>query len=242
MDWTDEAIILNVRPHGEGHAVACVFTGEHGAWNGLVFGGAGRRMSPILQPGNRVRAQWRGRTEDALGHFSIELLSADAAKLMGERLSLTGLSAACAVASACLPEREVHQGPYEALKVLISTLEHIEVWPALMARWELGLLSDIGFGLTLDRCAATGARDELIYVSPKSASAVSASAGEAYKDRLLPLPGFLGGTSHDASLSDAIDGLTTTGHFIETRILHLANKTLPDARIRVIDLLRLQLG
>jgi DNA repair protein RecO (recombination protein O) len=107
-----------------------------------------------------------------------------------------------------------------------------------MARWELGLLAELGFGLTLDRCASTGARENLIYVSPRSACAVSAEAGEPYKEKLLPLPAFLRGASNGASREEAIAALTTTGYFIETRILHLSDKTLPDARRRLVDLLK----
>lgn len=156
---------------------------------------------------------------------------------MTDRLALAGLSAACAVALACLPEREAHLPSYEAMAVLLDNLDDQEVWPALMARWELGLLAELGFGLTLDRCAATGTEKNLIYVSPRSACAVSAEAGEPYKDKLLPLPAFLRGASSEASLREACDGLKTTGYFIETRILHLTDRQLPEARLRVADLL-----
>jgi DNA repair protein RecO (recombination protein O) len=128
-----------------------------------------------------------------------------------------------------------------AMSVLLDNLDSPDVWPALMARWELGLLAELGFGLTLDRCAATGARENLIYVSPRSASAVSAEAGEPHKEKLLPLPPFLRGASQEASLAEAIDALKTTGHFVETRILHLANKELPEARTHLVELLRKRL-
>lgn len=242
MDFIDEGIVLAVRAHGENHAVAEIFTAAHGRWAGLVHGGQGRHKRPILQPGNEVRTEWKGRLADSLGHFSLELTKAHAGELMQERLSLSALTAACAVASACLPEREAHARAFLAMKVLLANLGEADVWPALMARWELGLLAELGFGLTLDRCAATGGRENLVYVSPRSASAVSAEAGAPYKDKLLPLPAFLRGASNEASLDDAIAALTTTGYFIETRILHLANKTLPEARVRLMELLRERAG
>jgi DNA repair protein RecO (recombination protein O) len=238
MDFTDEGVILAARAHGENHAVAEIFTASNGRWAGLVHGGQGRRMRPLLQPGNAVRVEWKGRLSESLGHFSLELAHAYAGELMQDRLSLAGLTATCAVASACLPEREAHPRAFQAMKILIANLEHAEVWPALMARWELGLLAELGFGLTLDRCASTGARENLIYVSPRSACAVSAEAGEPYKEKLLPLPAFLRGASNGANREEAIAALTTTGYFIETRILHLSDKTLPDARRRLVDLLK----
>lgn len=238
MSFIDYGIILDARPHGETHAIADIFTAQHGRWTGLVYGGQGRRMQPVLQPGNEVKVEWKGRGEDSLGHFSLEMVRARAAEMMQDRLSLAGLSAACALALACLPEREAHAPAYEAMAVLLDNLDQLELWPPLMARWELGLLAELGFGLTLNRCAATGVRENLIYVSPKSACAVSAEAGAPYKDKLLALPAFLRGGAGEASLTEALDALETTGYFIETRILHLSDRQLPEARLRVIELLK----
>ncbi|MFQ5563615.1 MAG: DNA repair protein RecO [Parvularculaceae bacterium] len=240
MEWSDDGIILGARAHGENHAVAEIFTPGHGRWAGLVYGGQGRRMQPVLQSGNGVKADWKGRLADSLGHFSLELTAPRAAAAMQDRLALAGLSAACAVASACLPEREAHPRAWHAMAVLLDAFDSPDVWPALMARWELGLLAEVGFGLTLDRCAASGARENLVYVSPRSASAVSAEAGEPYKDKLLRLPAFLRDGAAEATAADALDALTLTGYFIETRILHLSDKQLPEARRNVAALLAQQ--
>lgn len=238
MEFVDDAIILAARPHGENHAVADLFTASNGRRTGLVHGGQGRHKRPLLQQGNRLRCVWKGRLDESLGHFALELSRAHAAELMQDRLSLAGLTAVCALAEECLPEREPHPRAFHALTVLLDNLGAIDIWPALLARWELGLLAELGFGLTLDRCAATGARDDLIYVSPRSACAVSASAGAPYRDRLLPLPAFLRDASASASAEDAIAALKTTGHFIETRILHAAHRPLPEARLRLVELLQ----
>lgn len=240
MSFDDHGVILDARAHGETAAVAHIFTEHHGVCAGLVYGGQGRRMRPVLQPGNEVKLEWKGRGE-SLGHFTLELTRARAGEAMGERLSLAALSSAAALARAVLPEREAHQPSYHALAVLLDHLSEPEIWPALMARWELGLLSELGFGLTLDRCAATGAREDLVYVSPRSACAVSRAAGDPYKDKMLPLPAFLRGAA-DATLKDAADALTTTGYFLETRILHLTNKELPEARKRLQEMLNERLA
>ncbi len=238
MEFTDDGIVLSARAHGETAAVADILTPHHGRWAGLVYGGQGRAKKPVLQPGNGVKVTWKGRLDESLGFFTLELTQARAASLMQDRLSLAALTSACAVASATLPERQAHGRVYHTLRILFDHLGDIDIWPALVARWELGLLAELGFGLTLDRCAATGSSDNLIYVSPKSASAVSAEAGEPYKDRMLPLPAFLRDAGAEASLADALDGLKTTGHFIETRILHTANQELPEPRRRLIEHLR----
>jgi DNA repair protein RecO (recombination protein O) len=237
MNFKDDAIILAARAHGETHAVAEILTAHYGRWAGLVYGGQGRAKTPLLQPGNGVIAEWRGTNEESLGALALEVTRPRAAEAMDDRLMLAALSSACALAAAALPEREAHPRIYHTLKILLDHLGDIDLWPALTARWELGLLAELGFGLTLDRCAATGAKDDLVYVSPKSASAVSRAAGDPYKDRLLPLPAFLKDASAPASPEDARAALEMTGYFIETRILHPAGKTLPEARRRLALLL-----
>ena len=71
---------------------------------------------------------------------------------------------------------------------MLGFLDDRAVWPALVVRWELALLEELGFGLDLASCAATGQSTDLVYVSPKSGRAVSSEAGEPYKDRLLACP------------------------------------------------------
>lgn len=237
MTFVDDGLILGARAHGETHSVVEIFTEAHGRWAGLVYGGQGRRMAPILQPGNAVRAEWKGRGE-GLGFFTLELQTAHAAALMQDGLSLAALVAAASVARECLPEREPHPRAFRAMAILIAHLDDVEIWPQLMARWELGLLSELGFGLSLDRCASTGAREDLIYISPRSASAVSREAGEPYKEKLLPLPAFLRDAGAGATRDDAVAALTATGYFLETRVLHVSNKPLPEARLRLLQLLK----
>lgn len=234
MDWESEGYILSVKKHGETSAIIDVFTPDKGRHLGLVRGGVSRRSRPVLQPGNKVKVAWRGRLSEHLGAYTVEALSARAAELMDDRLSLSGLNAICAVARECLPEREPHIDVYRALEVLIENLHDPEIWPALYVRWEAGLLTAMGYGLDLKSCAATGVNDNLTHVSPRSGRAVSASAAEPYKDKLLTLPGFLLGRPY-APLKDVADGLSLTGYFLETRVQWGVNKTLPEARTRMIE-------
>ena len=234
MDWESEGYILSVKKHGETSAIIDVFTPDKGRHLGLVRGGVSRRSRPVLQPGNKVKVAWRGRLSEHLGAYTVEALSARAAELMDDRLSLSGLNAICAVARECLPEREPHIDVYSALEVLIENLHDPEIWPALYVRWEAGLLTAMGYGLDLKSCAATGVNDNLTHVSPRSGRAVSASAAEPYKDKLLTLPGFLLGRPY-APLKDVADGLSLTGYFLETRVQWGVTKTLPDARTRMIE-------
>jgi DNA repair protein RecO (recombination protein O) len=237
MQWSDEGIILSVKAHGETAAVAEIFTRMHGRHLGLVHGGRSRKLRPVLQMGNHVDATWKARLSEHLGHVQVELHKGYAAQAMEDPLALTGLSSLCALAR-LLPERDPHASLFEIALFVLGYLDEPDVWPALMVRWELALLDELGFGLDLSSCAATGTNDQLVYVSPKSGRAVSASAGEEYKDRLLRLPAFLTkGRQGAATTDDVIDGLHLTGHFLETRVLLPRDEAMPAARVRLKDLL-----
>lgn len=220
MQWSDEALVLGVRRHGETGTILEAMTAEHGRHLGLVHGGRSRRMQPVLQCGNRVRVVWRSRLDESLGSYAVEPLELAAPRLIGSALALYGLSHMAALLR-LLPERDPHLGLYEAAGVLIAHLADRSVAPPLMVRFELALLAELGFGLALHACAATGGNDQLVYVSPRTGRAVSASAGEPYRDRLLPLPPFLREPTGlvRAPLSEEVrGGFALTGHFLNQHI------------------------
>ncbi|HEX5599063.1 MAG TPA: DNA repair protein RecO [Hyphomicrobiaceae bacterium] len=237
MNWSDEGIVLSVRPHGETATVVELLTRQHGRHFGLVHGGRSRRMRPVLQIGNHVEATWKGRLAEHLGYFTTELRKGYAASVMEDPLALTGLTSLCALAR-LLPERDPHPEIFEVTLFVLSYLNDNSIWPALYVRWELNLLAELGFGLDLKSCAATGTTENLVWVSPKSGRAVSAAAGEPYRDRLLPLPQFLLGPDRGPVTNrDVLDGLKLTGTFLETRVLLPRDMTMPEARHRLVSAL-----
>lgn len=237
MQWSDEAIVLSVRPHGETAAIVELLTRAHGRSLGLVYGGRSRKLRPILQIGNHVDATWKARLADQLGHVTLELRRGYAAESFADAAALAALSSMTAL-TRLLPERDPHPNLYEVTLFVLGFLSDATVWPALMVRWELALLEELGYGLDLSQCAATGANDQLIYVSPKTGRAVSASAGEPYRDRLLALPGFLTKQrGAGAANADVLSGLALTGHFLEVRALGPNGDKLPEARERMVGYL-----
>lgn len=234
MEWAEEAIVLAARRHGESDAIAAVLTHGHGRCAGLVRGGAGRRHGPAFQPGNRIAARWRARLESQLGTLSGELVHAAAARFLDDPDRLAALAAAAAVADLALPEREPHPLAFEGLSALLAALEAGEGWQARYVRWEVDLLAELGFGLDLWSCAATGVTEDLIHVSPRSGRAVSRAAGAPYAGRLLPLPGFLRGEG-EATPSAVADGLRLTGHFLDAHVFQAIGRPIPEARLRLVD-------
>lgn len=232
MEWRDEGVILAVRRHGETSAIAEILTAEHGRCLGLVRGGRSRLQRPVLQPGNLVQVTWRARLEEQLGTYALDALALKAGSIMDDPFRLAGLSAVVGLAQ-LLPEREPHRRMYDALQVVLDQIEQDEVWPALLVRWELGLLEELGFGLDLTRCVATGQAEDLVYVSPRTGRAVSREAGTAYRDRLLALPAFLSAGAAP-SLPDVLDGFRLTGYFLNRHVFEPRGLSIPDARDTMI--------
>ncbi|WP_068876784.1 MULTISPECIES: DNA repair protein RecO [unclassified Phenylobacterium] len=238
MEFEDDAFVLAARTHGESGAIVELLTARHGRYAAHVAGGGSRRMRPFLQPGAQVLVRYRARVSDQLGSASLEPVGEGPGALFDDPLALAGLSAAAAVAAGALPEREPHPGAYLAFEALCSALAIPDIWPAVFVRFEAGLLQDLGFGLDLSKCAATGATDDLIYVSPRTGRAVSRGAGEPYKDRLLILPPFMLGAQAGLAAGDVGAGLGLTGHFLEAFIFGPLNRPLPPARLWLLDRLR----
>lgn len=235
MEFEDDAYVLSARVHGETGAIVELLTAHHGKWAAHVAGGASRRMKPFLQAGARTIVRYRARVSDQLGAASLEPVGEGPAALFDDPMALAGLSAAAAVAAAALPEREPHPGAFLAFEALSSALLMPDIWPAVFVRFEAGLLQDLGFGLDLSKCAATGSLDDLVYVSPRTGRAVSRLAGEPYKDRLLALPPFMLSSQGGLSPGDVRAGLDLTAHFLELFVFGPLNRPLPPARVWLVD-------
>ncbi len=235
MQWTDDAIFLAARPHGETSVIAEVFTRQHGRRRALVRGGRGKRLRPALQPGNLLRVTWRGRLEEQLGSFTVEPIRLHAGRVIGDSFALAGLAVLVSDLH-LLPERDAQPSLHDGALLIIDNLEDAEIWPALLARFELQLLSDLGFGLDLSHCALTGTTEDLVWVSPKSGRAVSASAGAPWADRLFPLPAFLReGGNPPPPPADVRAALELTGHFIFRRLVEPAGGRMPVERQWILD-------
>jgi DNA repair protein RecO (recombination protein O) len=231
MEWTDEGIVLGTRRHGEANAILEMMTREHGRHLGLVRGGSASRLRPVLQPGNVVRAVWRARLDEHLGHYTVEPVQCHGASLLGAShvvYGVTHLAALCRL----LPERDPHPEVHEWLTAVLLQLDDPIAAGAEVVRFELRMLAELGFGLDLSCCAATGDEEDLSYVSPKSGRAVSRGAGQPWHDRLLRLPSFMMEEPERAapSAGDVADGFALTGFFLARHVLEPRGLSFADAR------------
>jgi DNA repair protein RecO (recombination protein O) len=236
MQWTDEGIIIGTRRHGETSLIVELMTRGHGRHLGLVRGGRSRRQQPALQPGNSVLATWRARLDEHLGNYAIEPTVQRAARLIEGPAGLYGVQIVAALLR-LLPERDPHPALFDGIGPMLDWVDDPLVGGALIVRFELKMLEDLGFGLDLDECAATGATADLVYVSPKTGRAVSRVGGEAFRDRLLPLPAFLVEVGLAPNAAEVADAFRLTGYFLARRVFEPRDIQLPEARARFLALL-----
>jgi DNA repair protein RecO (recombination protein O) len=236
MQWIDEGIVLGVKRHGETSVILELMTREHGRHLGLVRGGAGTRLRGVLQTGNTVRATWRARLDEHLGLYTVEGIDLRAARFLPAAHAVHGVTHLAALCR-LLAERERHAAVYAALEAILDRLDDPAAAAPMIARFELSFLAELGFGLDLSSCAATGAADDLIYVSPRSGRAVSRAAGEDYRDKLLRLPAFLHSEAQPDSASDLADAFALTGFFLDRHAFAPRGLAVPEARARFVTAL-----
>jgi DNA repair protein RecO (recombination protein O) len=232
MQWTDEGIVLGVKRHGESSVIVELMTQERGRHLGLVRGGAGTRLRGVLQPGNSLRATWRARLDEHLGHYAVEGVNLRAAGFLAAAHAVHGVTH---LAGLCrlLAEREPHARVFSALEAILDAIDDPFAAAILIARFEVAFLAELGFGLDLDSCAATGATADLIYVSPRSGRAISRAAGAEYRDRLLRLPGFLH-IEEEPAAADIADAFALTGFFLDRHAFTPRGLEVPAARARFV--------
>lgn len=239
MRTETKAIVCALRAHGEHGAIVRLMTPEHGLIAAYVRGARGRRMRPVLIPGNAVQAELSARTEAQLPHASIELVHSRG-PLLSEPLPAAAIGWAAVLTATALPEGQPYPQLYEAFEGLLDAIEaapSASAWGTGLVRYELLLLSQLGFGLDLERCAVTGSSDNLVAVSPRSGRAVGAMQAEPYAGKLLALPRFVreGGR---ASWGEIIEGLDLTGHFLLRDVLTDRSRPMAEARNRLVERLR----
>lgn len=236
MNWSDDGIILGGRRFGEGGLILDVLTTTRGRRSGLVYGGASRKRRAHYDAGNTVALSWSGRLDDQLGRFDMaEPRKERASRLLDDPAALAAVSAITAILRASMNEGDAAgSNLYEATVLLLDELGNADIWPALYVRWELGLLSALGFGLDLEECAISGANDGLTHVSPKTGRAVRGSEAEQYLDRLLALPDFLMRPAAAVKPGDIAAGLKLTGHFLENRLFAAVHRGVPPERERLV--------
>ncbi|MEL7042759.1 MAG: DNA repair protein RecO [Pseudomonadota bacterium] len=236
MEWRDQALILGGRRFGESGLILDVLTATKGRRSGLVYGGASRKKRAQYEPGNAVELSWSARLEEQLGRFTVaETINSRAGRYLDRPEALMAITTIAALLRDAVDEGDAAGSAlYGPTTLLLDALENWPVWPALYARWELGLLSALGFGLDLTKCALSGANDGLTHVSPKTGRAVCGSEAESYVDRLFRLPAFLIDPAAIAMAEDIQDALALTGYFLEARLFAAVHKPLPSARARLV--------
>lgn len=232
----DTGIITKIDRFGEHSLILSVFTEHNGLMRGIVRQGHNAKGKAVTyQIGAFTEVLWSARLDEHLGNFTLNIIKSYASSIMNNYLYLEGLSAVLAEISLCLPERQPFQGLFKELKILLDNLNQ-DVWPALFVIWEKSLLSELGFSMDLEKCALTGETENLAFVSPRTARAVTEKAAGVWKDKLLPLPAFmLEKKIVSVNFTEIAKGLDLTGFFLNKYVF--LNKE-PAARTRFYSLIR----
>ena len=248
-EWNDEGIILSAKKHGEKGLIVDILSESHGRHVGWVNNYKTKSILASVQPGNLVKVYWKARLIEQMGNFKIELISSISGKIFDEKLKLQALISLCSLLEKFLPERQNYAEIFNATKAFIKVLAMNEKlgnnqWLKGYVKWEIGLLSSIGFSLDLKQCAVTGQTNNLFYVSPKTGKAVSKDSAGKFAPKLFKLPFFLGGAEVIGTnlYEEIVMGLTITSYFFKNKLLSSINDTrimnLPDPRDRFENMIK----
>lgn len=233
MQWEDKGIILSQKSWSDTQSIVSIFTINHGRHLGLVRQSKQPSAKSQLQPGNIVQATWKGRLSEQLGRWQLETENIIWIPLIKKPKRLAALSSACGLLDKGLPERHPYPELFNYFELFLKNLLEISDWQRYYLEFELELLSTLGFGLTLDFCAATRTKENLIYVSPKTGHAVCEEAGKPYADRLLKLPNFMLDKNSVYTDKDFAEALHLTGFFLYRFLLE--GKELPPTRLQLTN-------
>ncbi len=248
-EWNDVGIILSAKKYGEKGLIINILTEAHGRYVGWVNNYKTKSILSSVQPGNLVTVFWKSRIIEQMGNFKIEQISSISGKIFDEKLKLQALISLCSLLEKFLPERESYSEVFFATKAFLNVLAinnelDNKLWIKGYLKWEIGLLSSIGFSLDLKQCAVTGQKNNLYYVSPKTGKAVSKEGAGKFAPKLLKLPMFLGGTEIIGSTlnEEIIMGINLTTYFFKNKLLQSINDTritnLPNSRNRLENMIK----
>lgn len=233
MTFEDEGIIIDVKPQGEKQAILTFFTQEHGLHKGIIT--VTKANSSYLQAGVIHKVTWTARLSEHLGSWQIDPIYTPIPFVLNNKLALLALTCACEFLSSVLPEREPHTLLYDYFEDLVKGFESHH-WFHLYCYFECELVRSIAMPLNFSSCAATGTKEHLCFVSPKSGRAVSRDAAKGYENKLLPLPFFMvyPDINHTPTIADIVQSLEMTGYFIDRFVLNHLNKPMPSLRSNFI--------
>lgn len=205
------ALVLGTSPFGEADVLLHLLCPCRGRLKGLVRGGA--KKGAVLQPFNTVAYERFRRLETQLGTLEVDLLLSRAPLWMHGGAGARTCAYLTEMLTVFLPEEQAFpQLEAEALGLLQRAATAEGTWQDMLA-FELFLLETLGYGLRLEDPVQADRTDEPAYVSPRSGRSVGRRAAQGYEDRLLPLPGCLGGPT-TLPEQDAAAALALTGTFL----------------------------
>ena len=237
MRWESNGLILNFSKYNEKSYILEIFTEEHGKHKGIIRGLHSKNKRSVIEPGNEVFATWSGRLETHLGNYNVEPIKLWSSHILQFKDKLSAISSICSLISLTMAERQPNPLIYFSSKKLIEIVASTrDDWIREYVSWEMQLLSEIGYGLDLERCAVTSKSSDLVYVSPSSGRAVTNEGAGDFKNKLLPLPKFMTDFKANYDNDDIYNALNLTEFFFKKRFFLPNNLNFPQSRNRLKEL------
>lgn len=228
MQWEDEGILIAAKKYGDQSLILSFFTKNNGKRRGLNK--ISKNSSNKFQIGNLFSMQWRARSLDNLGYFKCDLIKSNMYYLITNKVKAIAISSASSILEKVLPEGEKQAALYEDLILLIDAVQHND-WQKYYLKFELELLSQLGFALDLTRCTVSKTNKDLKFISPKTGKAVSEKIGKSYAHNLLPLPKMLYDVYHNYQTNYKLEefqlSLKVLGYFLNKNLFSQFAAELP---------------
>ncbi len=236
MKWQDEGIIIATKKYGDRSLIISLFTKNHGKRRGLV-----KLMNNKFQISNLLDVEWNARLPENLGFFKCELIESPSYHFFHDRLKNIAIISFTSILEKVLPEGEPYTLFYDHFLHFINIMkEENKIWQGYYLSLELLLLTQLGFKLDLSKCAVTGTKENLQFISPKTGRAVSTAIGISYADKLLSFPQILydvynNNIQENYPYSEFQSGLKITGYFLNKYLFLQLNIKVPEARSLMVN-------
>ena len=202
----DIGLVLDKKHYRENKLIVELYTKSNGVCRVLV-----NKKIRIYQKADLVEVCFRTQPNRFLNFAKIDVTKSFLSYIISDHTKVLLASLITSIILSFLKVEKDHDlfdiivSYLRSLVKKVSVLEYIDL--------ELLILSSAGYRLSMDRCAATNSKQNLFFVSPKTARAVSYEAARGYENKLLKLPQFILEKSEPLNSEDIKDAFNLTGYF-----------------------------
>jgi DNA repair protein RecO (recombination protein O) len=214
MNIDDISVVIEKKLLKEDSAIIKVLTKNYGIYSGVIKIDQKKKKKYLPEKSDLVHFFWQARLSEHIGYCKVELINPNFSLVMLNKAKLYSINSILELISICFKERDPYPLLFDNLLDYLKLISSSDFSFLNYILMETYILKECGYGLDLSKCASKGTSDNLYYVSPKSAKAVSKEAGEAYKNSLLKLPQFILLNKEPIEQNDVREAKQLTEYFL----------------------------